>query len=42
MKQWLKELFHNCVMHPLLPFLPKKLGDDWHERNGIWTYGEDK
>jgi hypothetical protein len=28
---WLREIFHNCVVHFLLPFLPIKLGDYIHE-----------
>ncbi len=42
MKQWLKDFVHNCLVHPLLPFRPSKLGDDWHERNGKWAFGEGK
>lgn len=35
---WLKDFLHNCVIHPLLPFLPRKLGDLLHEVNGKWAY----
>lgn len=40
MKQWLKEAVHNCIIHPLLPFLPEKIGDKLHRKNALWTYGE--
>jgi hypothetical protein len=42
MKQWLKELFHNCICHPLLPFLPRKFADSFHDKNGKWTFGDNK
>jgi len=38
MKQWLKEFFHNCILHPLLPFLPKDFGNRLHDINGRYTY----
>ena len=33
-KEWMGNVLHNCVAHPLLPFLPSKLGDAIHE----WTF----
>lgn len=41
MKQWLKEVVHNCICHPLLPFIPRKLAYDWYRINGKWAFGED-
>ncbi len=38
MKQWLKEIIHNCFLHPLLPFLPSKFAEKIHDKNGRWTY----
>lgn len=38
MKQWLKEFVHNCLCHPLLPFLPRDFGDKWHDSNGKWAF----
>jgi hypothetical protein len=29
-KSKLGEILHNCIVHPLLPFLPKKWGDRMH------------
>ena len=31
--QWLKEFTHNCIVHPLMMFLPRKFGTDLHNRN---------
>lgn len=39
MIQWLKELVHNCMIHPLLPFLPKRWAERLHNWHGDWTYG---
>ena len=30
-KNKLGEILHNCIVHPLLPFLPKKAGDQVHD-----------
>ena len=40
MKQWLKEFTHNVIVHPLMMFLPKNIGDDLHNRNAKWCWGE--
>jgi hypothetical protein len=42
LKQWLKEFVHNCLVHPLLPFMPKKMAIELHEKNGRWTFGSDE
>lgn len=39
MKQWLKEFVHNCVVHPMMPFLPVKLASALHKANGYWAFG---
>lgn len=39
MKLWLKDFVHNCLVHPLLPFLPKGFGNRLHEKNGKWAFG---
>ena len=39
MTQWLKELLHNCVIHPILPFLPRRWAIALHRWNGEWTFG---
>jgi hypothetical protein len=39
MKQWLKDFVHNCIAHPLMPFLPPKLATEWHDKNANWAFG---
>ncbi len=42
MRQWLKEIVHNCLIHPVLPFLPLRFARDLHAKNGNWAFrGED-
>jgi len=38
-KQWLKDASHNIIVHPLMMFLPKKLGNAMHDRNANWAFG---
>lgn len=40
MKQWLKEFVHNCVVHPMMPFLPTSLANVLHDLNGQWLAGK--
>lgn len=40
MKKWIKDFVHNCIVHPLLPFLPEQVGDRLHRQNAIWAFGE--
>lgn len=42
MKQWLKEFTHNCIVHPLMMFLPKKIGIKIHNLNADWVFNDDK
>jgi hypothetical protein len=37
-KLFIKEVIHNCIVHPVLPFLPRKVGEQLHKVNGEWTY----
>jgi hypothetical protein len=30
---WLGSVIHNCIAHPLMPFLPRTWGDRFHD----WT-----
>jgi hypothetical protein len=32
-KGWIGNFIHNCIAHPLMPFLPKAWGDKFHD----WT-----
>lgn len=40
MKKWLKWFIHNSIVHPVMPFLPKKLAIKLHDKNGDWAFGE--
>ncbi len=33
MKEWIGKFIHNCIAHPALCFLPKKMGEKFHD----WT-----
>lgn len=33
MRYWLGSVLHNCIAHPLIPFLPASWGDRFHD----WT-----
>jgi hypothetical protein len=33
-----RSVFHNVVIHPILPFLPRKWAKWLHEKNGKWAY----
>lgn len=37
---FLKQLVHNCIVHPLLMVLPESLGTKLHDRNGDWAFGK--
>lgn len=39
MKQFFKDIVHNCIIHPMLPFIPRKLGAKLHDKNAKWAYG---
>jgi len=38
---FIKSVVHNCCVHPLLPWLPRKLAKAIHERNALWAYGKE-
>ena len=38
MKKWIKEFIHNCIVHPTLPFLPKKWAIKLHDCNADWAF----
>ena len=38
----LGEVLHNCIVHPLLPFLPRETGVQLHEWSAkLWLAAED-
>ena len=39
MKQWLKEFTHNAIVHPLMMFLPREIGNKLHDSNATWVFG---
>lgn len=38
MKQWLKGFVHNCVVHPVMPFLPVRVANWLHDKNANWAF----
>ena len=41
MKLWLKSFTHNCIVHPLMMFMPKKWAHEMHDRNADWAFGKE-
>jgi len=41
MKKWLKSFVHNVIVHPLMQFLPEKVGTKMHDRNADWAFKKD-
>jgi hypothetical protein len=35
----LHEIVHNCLIHPLLPFLPARVARKLHEAHANWAFG---
>ena len=42
MCKWFKEFTHNCIVHPLMMFLPREWGDELHDRNADWAFGPER
>lgn len=42
MKNWLKCFVHNCIVHPLMMFMPKKWAHEMHDRNADWAFSLDR
>jgi len=40
--KWFKDFSHNCIIHPLMMFLPVGLGTRMHDKNATWAYGLEK
>lgn len=37
MRAWLGSVLHNCIAHPLIPFLPRRLGQRVHDATlALW------
>jgi hypothetical protein len=41
-KEWGHEIVHNCLIHPILPFI----GRDWaiwlHTKHAKWAFGDEE
>lgn len=42
MKAWLRDVVHNCLVHPLLPFLPVRVADRFHDANADWAFRRER
>ena len=38
MRRWFKSFVHNCIVHPLMQFLPQKIGTKLHDSNAEWAF----
>ena len=38
MLQWFKDFIHNCIIHPMMPFLPVRIANELHDRNAGWAF----
>lgn len=36
---WVKDFIHNCIVHPMMPFMPKQLANRFHDWNATWAFG---
>lgn len=41
-KTWLKYAVHNCIVHPVLPFIPKSIAHTLHDVNADWAFKKEK
>lgn len=41
MKSYLKAFVHNVIVHPLMMFLPSKVGAKLHDKNAEWAFSEE-
>ena len=37
---FIRSVIHNVLVHPILPFLPRKWAKVIHEKNAAWAYPE--
>ena len=35
---WFKSATHNCIIHPIIMFLPDSIGGRLHDRNATWVW----
>lgn len=41
-KSWLKDFMHNCIVHPIMPFIPVDLANQIHDIHGTWAFGTNR
>ena len=37
-RQWLLSVLHNCIVHPLMPFVPSRIGNTMHDVTATWAF----
>ena len=42
MRRWIKDFIHNCIIHPMLPFMPVRVADLIHDRNADWAFSQER
>lgn len=40
--RWLKYFIHNCIIHPMMPFLPTRTAVKLHDKNANWAFGSEE
>ncbi len=35
---WIKDFVHNCIIHPVMPFLPVRMANDLHDWHANWAF----
>lgn len=42
MKSWLNDFVHNAIVHPLMCFMPRELGNRLHDWHATRVFGLDR
>ena len=42
MKNWFNDFVHNCLVHPLMPFMPVDTATKFHDWHATKIWGENK
>lgn len=40
--RYFRDVVHNCIVHPLMCFMPARLGTRMHDLNARWAYGDNR
>ena len=35
---WIKDFVHNCIIHPVMPFLPVRMANDVPDWHANWAF----